>query len=284
MEVGSGMEDLAIRDVAARTGIAAGTIRMWEQRYGFPVPRRTANGYRRYTAEDVAVLGRVAAHREQGLSVPAALERARASGGPDRPSIFAAVALDDGVGRPRFLRKRTLLALSRAIEDETLAHAASPICFAAFQQEAFYRDVEHRYRRIAQGSDATIVFADFPGLRDVAGGPIEIPFEPDGALGEEWAVIVDAPGYSACLLAWEEPGRAERGGPQDAERRFEAVWTIEPRVTRRAAHVAARLAGRADADLGRRLDALLEDRPMALETPAPALTALTNRVISYLDT
>ena len=38
------MKGLAIKEVAERTGIAAGTIRMWEQRYGFPEPARTPSG------------------------------------------------------------------------------------------------------------------------------------------------------------------------------------------------------------------------------------------------
>ena len=76
------MTDLAIKDVAERTGIAAGTIRMWEQRYGFPEPQRTASGYRRYSSEDVELLRRVLSYREGGLSVPAALERAREAGEP----------------------------------------------------------------------------------------------------------------------------------------------------------------------------------------------------------
>ena len=41
-------DGLSIREVAEQTGLAPGTIRMWEQRYGFPSPRRTASGYRRY--------------------------------------------------------------------------------------------------------------------------------------------------------------------------------------------------------------------------------------------
>src|SRR3712207_5879607 len=73
------MRGLAIKDVAERTGIAAGTIRMWEQRYGFPEPRRTPTGYRVYDAEDVETLKRVVSFRERGLSVPAALERARSA-------------------------------------------------------------------------------------------------------------------------------------------------------------------------------------------------------------
>src|ERR1700750_1757714 len=102
-------EDLAIKDVAERTGIAAGTIRMWEQRHGFPAPQRTTAGYRRYTPEDVETLRRIQAYRDRGLSVAAASERARETGGPsDRPSLYAAVAAGDHGARPQVLRKATL--------------------------------------------------------------------------------------------------------------------------------------------------------------------------------
>ena len=54
-------------------------------------------------------------------------------------------------------------------------------------------------------------------------------------------------------------------------------------ATRRAAQAAARLAGQADADYGGQLDDLLADRPLAMEQPAPALTALTNRMLAYVE-
>ena len=275
---------LGIKDVAEQTQISAGTIRIWEQRYGWPTPERTAGGYRRYSEDDVAALRRVVAYRRRGLSLPAALERAREQGtSSDRPSIYAAVwAEDPGVAAHR-LRKSSLLAMSRAIEDETLAHAARPVCFGAFQEERFYRAVEHRYRRLAELGDAAVVFADFAAVRDVPGEPVEVPIEPDAALGNEWAVIVDAPGYAACLLAWEQPERDRGGAGHDPDRRFEALWTIDPGVVRRASRVATRLAGRADPELGRRLERALEDRPLAAESPAPALTSLTNRMVGYLE-
>jgi DICT domain-containing protein len=277
--------DLAIKDVAERTGIAAGTIRMWEQRYGFPAPGRTASGYRRYTEDDVEALRKVLALRHRGLSVPAAISRAQDTGGPsDHPSIYAAVAAQDPSARARVLKKSTLVALSKAIEHEALALAAAPVVFGAFQEERFYRRVERRYRRLAMHADASAVFADFPGgVRHPDGAPAEIPIAGDDVLGNEWAVIVDAPGYAACLLAWEQPGATEPGGPDDHERRFEAIWTIDPEATRRAALVAARLAGRADPAFGERLEELLTDRPLALEEPAPALTALTNRMLAYME-
>ncbi|WP_354698354.1 hypothetical protein DSM112329_04028 [Paraconexibacter sp. AEG42_29] len=279
------MTGLTIKDVAAQTGVAAGTIRMWEQRYGFPEPGRTSGGYRVYTDDDVHALRRVAAYRHRGLSVSAAIERAVENGGAaDTPSIYAAVAATDHGAAPQVLRKSTLVAMSRAIEHQALAQASPALVFGAFQHQPFYRAVEQRYRHMARFADAAVVFADFPELVTPDGGPVEVPISSDDQLGNEWAVIIDAPGYSACLLAWEMPGITEPGSPDDLSRRFEALWTVNPVATRRAAQVAARLAGKADAELGQRLDELLEARPLAIEEPAPALTALTNRMVAYLET
>src|SRR5688500_12943620 len=257
---------------------------MWEQRYGFPEPARTASGYRMYTDEDVDALRRVSTLRDAGLSVPAALERARAaSGATDRPSIFGAIAGGDEPVPARRLRKSTLLGISRAIEDETLARAAGPVVIGAFQSARNFRAVEHRYDRIARAADACVVFADFGEVRDRPGHPTEVPIAPADVLGNEWAVVIDAPGYAACLLAWELPESQRDEHLPDRERRFEAMWTLDPRVVRRAAEVGAALAARAGADVGRRLEDVLRDRPLAFEAPAPALTALTNRIVGYLD-
>jgi hypothetical protein len=266
------VKQLAIKDVAEQTGLAAATIRMWEQRYGFPRPARSPSGYRVYVPEDVAALRRVAGFRRQGLSVPAALERARAAAAPARPSIFAALA--DGPVRPQRLRKPTLVALSRAIEEEALARAAGPVVFGAFQAERNYRAVEHRWRRLARVADAVVVFGGFAAVRSSdPDEPVEVPIGRGEPLGDEWAVIVDAPGFAACLVGWEV---------DQVSRRFEAVWTTDPAVVRSAALVAAGLAARAVPEAAR-LPALLADRPPALEAPAPALTALTNRIVGYLD-
>lgn len=276
--------EFAIKEVAELTGLAAGTIRMWEQRFDFPEPGRTAAGYRQYTQDDVEALRRVVAYRRRGLSVPAAIERARASGGPsDRPSIYAAVASGDAAVRPQVLRKSSLVAISRAIEHETLALAAEPVLFAAFQRTRFYRDVQPLYTRLAAAADAAAVFADFPAFAHPEDGPAQIPIAPGDALGNEWAVIVDAPGYAACLLAWEQPGVTDPGGQDDRERRFETMWTLDPYAVRRAATVAAQLVRRADEAYGDRCLELLADRPLAIASPAPGLTALANRVVAYLE-
>lgn len=277
------MKGLAIKDVAERTGLAAGTIRMWEQRYGFPKPERTPSGYRVYSPDDVELLRRVAAFRERGLSVPASLNRARGGNtGSDRPSIYGAL-LSEGAPMPAHrLRKRTLLAISRAIEDETLARAAAPFVAGAFQYERNYRAVEHRYRRLAANGTA-VVFADFDHIATPPGAPAEVPISPDDAIGNEWAVVVDAPGYAACLLAWEQPRSESESEIADSDRRFEAAWTLDPEVVRRAAQVSCTLVRRADPSLAADYEEMLADRPLALEAPAPGLTALTNRMLAYLD-
>jgi DICT domain-containing protein len=273
-------EDLAIKDVADQTGIAAGTIRMWEQRYGFPEPHRLPSGYRRYAPEDVETLRRVQAYRHRGLSVSAAIERARETGGAsDRPSLYAAVASTEHGARPQVLRKTTLEALSRAIEHETLALGAAPVLVGAFQRERFYRPIETRWRRMAAHADAAAVFADFPAARHPAGGPAELPIDPADVLGNEWAVIVDAPGFAASLVAWEQPGTRA----SEADRRFEAIWTLDPRAARRSCRAAARMAAAIDPPTGELFEGLLADRPLALEEPVPALTALANRVVAYLE-
>ena len=164
------VQGLAIKDVAARTGIAAGTIRMWEQRHGFPVPERTSAGYRVYSEDDVEALRRVLAYRERGLSVPAAVDRARSSElATDRPSLYGVLAASESPPPAQVLKKRTLIAVSRAIEDETMSRAAAPLVIAAFQRERNYRAVEHRYRAMARTADAVLVFADFDALRAATG-------------------------------------------------------------------------------------------------------------------
>ncbi len=274
------MSGLPIRDVARRTGLAAGTIRMWEQRYGFPEPLRTDSGYRVYPEEQVAVLSHAVELRRSGMSVPAALESARAQKQVSHPSIFGSVPHE---GRSRRLRKKTLIALSRAIEDQTMASASRPLIMGSFQRERHYRGVEHRYHRMAQMADLTVVFADFEHAKSPEpGSPIEVDIATDAALGHEWAVVVDSPKFAACLTAWEPPVASP--SKDESERVFEAFWTLDPQVVRQAARAAAAAAREADAPVADEMDQLLRDRPLAPEAASTALESLTARMVAYLET
>ena len=180
--------------------------------------------------------------------------------------------------RPQRLRKPTLIAISRAIEEEALARAAGPVVIGAFQSERNYRAVEHRYRRLAHVADAVGVFATFDEVQDRQRRRARRdPGRTTDALGHEWAVIVDAPGYAACLVGWEPPDSTPR------ERVFEAVWTMDPSVVRRAAQVGAALARVQRARVVGAAASIARRPPARRRVADPGLTALTNRMLGYLD-
>ena len=69
-----------VKQVAALTGIAGTTLRMWERRYGVVNPERSSSGYRLYSDDDVAMLRAMASLVADGV-----------------PASVAARSLDAGV-------------------------------------------------------------------------------------------------------------------------------------------------------------------------------------------
>jgi hypothetical protein len=62
-------DDITIEHAARAAGIGTGVLRMWEQRYGWPAPRRLANGFRAYTRHQVDDLCRVVQLVQAGYSI-----------------------------------------------------------------------------------------------------------------------------------------------------------------------------------------------------------------------
>ncbi len=270
---------LTIREVAARTGVSQPTLRIWEQRYGFPEPHRLPSGHRRYGEDQVELIRQVARDREAGLSMPAAIERARRVAAAPEESIFAGLRRRRPDLVPYTLPKRTLIALSHAIEDECAARAERPLLFASFQRERFYRDSESRWREFARTADVAVVFADFAEFRDPPSAPVEIPIDRSDPLGREWSVVCDAPDYSACLSAWEPPGQDER---RDLDRVLETVWSVEPNVVRTAARIAQQIAARSAPELVEAIDERLQATPPPAGDEFRLVSALTNRMVAYV--
>ena len=126
---------------------------MWEHRHGFPVPDRLPSGHRRYSARDIELIRRVAAERAAGMSLAAAIDRATTYGdGPSR-SVYAMLRNRRPDLEPRTLSKPLMLALSHAIEDESMSRAERPLLFGSFQRERFYRHAEARWRELARGAE-----------------------------------------------------------------------------------------------------------------------------------
>jgi MerR family transcriptional regulator, light-induced transcriptional regulator len=124
---------------------------MWERQYGFPAPERLDSGHRRYHEGDVERVLRVLRERAGGMSLAAAIARVRDAGDGAEQSIFAGLRRLRPELQPVVMRKRVLLALSHALEDESCAQAERPLLFGAFQRERFYRQSQRRWRNFAGG-------------------------------------------------------------------------------------------------------------------------------------
>jgi DICT domain-containing protein len=275
--VGAG---LTIGAVAAQTTVGVATLRAWERRYGFPTPDRLPGGHRRYTDRHVDQIREVLRDRETGMSLEAAIARVRESAHASERSILAGLRRRRPDLPVHVLSKRAMLAISRAIEDECCARADEPVLVGSFQQERFYRQSEPRWRELARTASAVIVIAHFEQTRVRRRLPTEVALTRDAPLRREWAIVCDAPDASACLAGVELlPARASR-----RQRRFEAVWSVEPAVVRHAVEVAVDIVRNEHPSL----EALARDvRTRALVEPLATpirMTALTNRVIAYLDT
>jgi DICT domain-containing protein len=232
------VSDFSIGDVVDKTGVAEGTLRMWERRHGFPNPARLRSGHRRYSEQDLDAVQRIVAERAAGTTLPVAIERAKRPV-ESSPSLFAWLRNERPELDPQLLSRPVMLALSHAIEDECLARAERALLFASFQRERYYRDQEARWLELARTADFACVFADFAEPCEPVVGPVEIRVAPDSPLVREWAIVCDAPGYGVCLTGWELPP-TERDAA--GNRRFETLWSVEPEVVRGAARVCAGMA------------------------------------------
>jgi DICT domain-containing protein/predicted DNA-binding transcriptional regulator AlpA len=272
---------LTTAQLAERTGLSAGTLRMWENRHGFPDPSRLPGGHRRYADADVEEVRDVLRLRDQGLSLPAAIERVRTRRVPVAVSVFAGLRRRRPDLAPTVLPKPAVLALSRAIEDEYCAQAADGVLIGSFQRERFYRRAQRRWRELARTADLAVALADFPGPGDPGDGPLEVPIDARHALSREWAVLVSAEGVRACLAAWEQPCEA---AVPDAQRRFEVLWSFEPSVVADAVAVAVLLLSPIDPGVAARLRSAHEAAAADLD-PATALRyggAVAHRMVGYL--
>ncbi len=268
---------ISIGQLSRLTGASEATLRMWERRHGLLQPARLPGGHRRYSEGDVDVVRRVLADRAAGVPLATAVARARDRGAQPARSIYAVLLRRRPDLQPQRLNEGMMLALSRAIEDESLSRAERPVMFGCFQRERFYRRSQARWRDLSRGARFAAVFADFANVSQPADGPVEVPLGDRDPLTREWAVICDGEGHSACLFGWEPP--AGGGG----SRVFDAVWSVEPGVVRDAAVICAEVAGA-------RVD-LPGDVAARLQAPAAGVgdeqlrlaTAITARALGHLQ-
>ena len=281
--------ELTIGDLAARTGVAPATLRMWESRHGFPRPQRLASGHRRYDEHEVDLVRQVIRRRDGGSRLEVAiagvlLADAATVEPPGAPSVYAAIRRLHPDLQPQRLSKATLLAMSWAIEDECCARAESPMIFGSFQKERYYRAAEERWTELARVARSTLVFAGFPP--DDGGSPAAVPgttfvqLPEDAPMRREWAVVCDAPDHRAALTAWELPGQST---VPDKERLFESIWTVDAQAVRDAARACAQVAQSLGHQAAAPLLYELADNPPPAPVELLQASSLLGRVVAYVD-
>jgi len=230
----------------------------------------------------VALVERVLAGREAGLSLPAAIARAQTPPEPSTISLFATLRQLRPELQPRWVRKPVLLALSRAIEDETMARADALLMFGSFQREVFYRQSQERWRELCGSALAAAVFADFELPYRPESGPAEIPISPRQQIAREWALVIHGGSSSICLVA-RELAASNVDSPSSA-RRFELVWSVEPDAVAALARACLALTVPHMAELAELVDlALAIDITAGSSEQVRLMTAVLNRTLSELS-
>jgi DNA-binding transcriptional MerR regulator len=120
---------LRIGEVARRTGLTPGVLRVWERRYGVLRPARTQGGFRLYSEDDVARVRRMRELVDSGVGTA---EAAR---------VVAAAAGPAAAGTPDLATAREKLLAAIAAFDEPAAHAVLDRLLEERPVEAVMRDV-----------------------------------------------------------------------------------------------------------------------------------------------
>ncbi len=198
--------DFGIGVLAQRAGTTPGALRAWEHRYGLEVGHRTTAGHRRYTDHDVVVVRELLAAKESGLPLKLAVAEASARQRP-LPSVHGELTRAFPELPSRRLSRRTLVAVSRAIEDECLARGDRPVVLGAFQAGHRFAESEERWRELARTAAWCAVVADFgTGAADTSAAPVRCDLPEDAPMRREWSVVVLGDELSVVLSAWEVPG------------------------------------------------------------------------------
>jgi DICT domain-containing protein len=113
----------------------------------------------------------------------------------------------------------------------------------------------------------------------LAPAPLKVALPPDASLRREWNLVCEAPDYPACVTGWEFPGQTGA----EVDRRFEVLWTVDPRVVRDAALICTHLAESLSPGLGHLRDVLPTDLPPPASADLQRATGVLNRMTGYLE-
>jgi DICT domain-containing protein len=156
-------------------------------------------------------------------------------------SVLAELVQEFPELKPQMYFKSSLTALSHAMEDLVLAGSDRPLVIATFQQERFYRQEAHRYRRIGNlTSQVYVLAAPETEFKNSSECNETVAFDATDTLSSEWNLVVLGQKYSSCLICNERSSSTKgnevsKAVGMDQARRFEGIWTFDPQVCIQAA-------------------------------------------------
>ena len=215
-----------IHEVAELSGLGAARLRAWERRYEVVRPRRMANGYRAYTADQVALLRAFARLIESGERIGELVARpredvlsqaeARAVGGTSQAALLDAVRTFDRERLEGLVAQQLALRGLRAFAEEVVLPLAQsvgdlwalgkiPIAAEHLASEVVLHALKGGLR-MSRGGGPLVVGACLPGER------------------HEW-------GFLATLATAQEDGWRIHylGADLPVQEVVEAAWTLSPR-------------------------------------------------------
>ncbi|MDQ4118471.1 MAG: hypothetical protein M3235_16135, partial [Actinomycetota bacterium] len=142
-------------------------------------------------------------------------------------AIDAARVLEQVSGqRPELTTKRSLVAVSHAIERAVLAapHAEPTIVLALFQRAEYFERERASYERIAGTGARVAVGFRADGERALPDGVSAVPLDPGEALVDEWSVVAVTPEAGAFLVATDQHAIEPGASSLEAGRRFRSRW------------------------------------------------------------
>src|SRR3954462_5655331 len=173
MFLGTMAAGLNIAALAHRTGVAAETLRKWEQRYQILLPSRTAGGQRRYSERDVARVEWLKERLHEGYRIG---EAAALLGGSEtvartvdelRDGIVAATATSDAVALRLLVNEALAL---RSLHDSFLDVLAPALAAVGERWPCGDLNVaqEHLARSTVRAALLALLADRRPGIRGTA--------------------------------------------------------------------------------------------------------------------
>ena len=257
-------EGFSIGVLAARTGLTPAVLRTWENRFGFPTGERSATGHRRFSDADVERVREVLEVRKSGVPLQVAIDAVVRRHEQQAPaSVHAALAGEFPELRPQRLSRRSLVAMSHAVEDEAMARADRPVVLGSFQEGHRFAASRHRWDELARTASWSAVVADFDDSlpADVSASPARCQLPEASPLRREWTVVTVSDSRGAVVSAWEVPSRTP------AEVVYESVISTHRPAVLAAARVLADVARASGARPPDEVGRLLGDT-----TPRPAMS------------